>query len=253
LVTGQTVGIIEDIRRRFPDKKVLLFPNGVDVGAFAGPLDRAGVRQEFAWAEGVFVIGYTGVLGHAQALGQVLDAAKLLGSDFPVHFAFFGDGPCREELVRRIEGEGLRTAKVYPHQPTVRMPHIQAALDAGLVPLARGSLFEGARPSKMFEIMAAGRPLVLCARGESVQVMASAPGGPAGLAAPPEEPVHLAECVRSLVSDRPRAREMGARGASLVRERFDRERIALDLEAALLKLVGAPQTGGLKQAIGKGA
>lgn len=241
LVTGQTEGILEDIRRRFPDKEVLLFPNGVDLGAFAGPTDRAGVRQEFGWSEGLFVIGYTGVLGHAQALGQVLDAARLLGSELRVHFALFGDGPCREEIARRIEREGLRTAKVYPHQPTARMPHIQAALDAGLVPLARGSLFEGARPSKMFEIMAAGKPLVLCARGEAVRVMESAPGGPAGLAAPPEEPAQLAECIRRLTSDRGCAHEMGARGASLVRARFDRAHIALELEAALLKLVGGPR------------
>lgn len=233
LVTGQTEGIVEDIRRRFPGKKVLLFPNGADLEAFRGPLDREGVRREFGWEDGLFVIGYTGILGHAQALGQVLDAARLMGPVAGVHFALFGDGPCREGLARRIQTEDLRTVRLYSRQPGRRMPHIQAGLDAGVVPLAKSSVFEGARPSKMFEIMAAARPLLLCARGEAVKIMESAPGGPAGVAASPEEPAELAECVRRLAADPRLAREMGARGSALVRERFDRERIALDLEAAL--------------------
>jgi glycosyltransferase involved in cell wall biosynthesis len=233
LVTGQTEGIVEDVRRRFPRTRVALYPNGVDVDAYEPPLDRAGVRREFGWPDALFVVGYAGLLGHSQALGQVLDAARLLAGRHDLHLALFGEGPCREELQARIAGEGIDNVRLYPRQPAERMPHVQAAFDAGLVPLARGRLFEGARPSKMFEVMAAARPLVLCAAGEAVRVMNAAPGGPAGVVAP-EEPRRLAEQVSLLLADRTAAAAMGQRGREHALRNFDREAIAGRVETLLV-------------------
>ena len=236
LVTGQTEGIVADIRSRFPRCRVELFPNGVDAAAYRRPLDRTGLRREFGWRDGDFVIGYAGVLGHAQALGQVLDAARLLADRPEAHFALFGDGPCRQELEARVGAPGLGNVRVYPRQPAARMPHLQAAFDAGLAPLAKGKLFEGARPSKMFEIMAAARPVILCAAGEAPRVVAAAPGGPAGLVAPPEEPELLAALVRRLLDDRAGAAAMGRRGRELVFRDFDRDAIAGRVESLLLSV-----------------
>lgn len=236
LITAQTEGIADDIRRRFPDQRVVLFPNGVDVDAYDAPLDRGGVRKQFGWPDESFVIGYAGVFGHAQALDQVLDAAKLLGDPEAIHFSLFGDGPCRQALERRLAVERIPSVRIYPRQAAERMPALQAAFDAGVVPLRRGRLFEGARPSKMFEIMAAGRPVVLCARGEAKAIIDDADGGPAGIVVPPEEPAELAAAVRSLVLKRDEAVEMGCRGQDLVRRRFDRAAIAIDMEKVLLEV-----------------
>jgi glycosyltransferase involved in cell wall biosynthesis/ubiquinone/menaquinone biosynthesis C-methylase UbiE len=237
LITAQTEGIADDIRRRFPDARVVLFPNGVDLDAYDRPLDRAAIRREFGWDDDVFVLGYTGVFGHAQALDQILDAARLLEGVEGVHFALIGDGPCREALERRIAGERLRSVRVYPRQPAWRMPSVQAALDAGLVPLRRGRLFEGTRPSKMFEVMAAARPVVLCARGEAEAIVTGAAGGPAGIVVPPEEPAELAAAIRSLLLKRDEAAEMGRQGQQLVRQRFDRAITAVQIERVLLDVV----------------
>lgn len=237
LVTAQTEGIVEDIQRRFPETHPVLFPNGVDVEAYDRPLDRSGVRRAFGWGDDLFVLGYTGVFGHAQALDQILDAARLLGDLEGVHFALIGDGPCREALERRITAERLQAVRLYPRQPASRMPHVQAALDAAVVPLRRGHLFEGARPSKMFEVMAAAKPVILCARGEAEAIVAGAEGGPAGIVVPPEEPVELAAAVRSLLLKRDEGLEMGRRGQQLVRQRFDRGVTAIEMEKVLLRLV----------------
>ncbi|HEX8617380.1 MAG TPA: glycosyltransferase family 4 protein, partial [Thermoanaerobaculia bacterium] len=87
LVTGQTEGIVEDIRRRFPRKEVHLLTNGVDVSDFSFTAAPHG---------GPFTVGYAGILGHAQALPSALEAARLLKQrGVPVRFAFYGDGPLR--------------------------------------------------------------------------------------------------------------------------------------------------------------
>lgn len=236
-VTGQTQGIVEEIQRRVPGKRVELYPNGVDVMAYDRPLDRAGVRASFAWHDELFVAGYAGVLGHAQSLGQVLDAARLLSNVPNVHFAFFGDGPCRVELEARIEREQIVSARVYPRQPAARMPDLQSAFDAGLVPLARGKVFEGARPSKMFEILAAARPVILCGRGEARRIVEGPAHGPAGVSVDPEDPPALAAAIRRLIDDRPAATAMGERGRSYVFSTFDRELIARGVEDLLLATI----------------
>lgn len=237
LITGQTEGIVQDIERRFPKKSVALYPNGVDLRRYNGQLNRAQLRAEFGWRDDQFVIGYTGVLGHAQALNRALDAAARQ-RDYPqIHWAFFGHGPCREQLERKILAEEIRSARIYPHQPQEKIPHLQAAFDAGLVPLAQGKVFEMARPSKMFEIMAAGRPLVLCARGESVRILNAPLDGPAGVVAAPEDADDLARQVLHLVQNPDLARAMGIRGQTLVCQQFDRQAIALKMEGIFQDLL----------------
>lgn len=237
LITAQTEGIAKDIRQQVPGAAVVLFPNGVDLEAYDRPLDRSGIRRELGWGDDLFVAGYTGVLGHAQALDQVLDAAHRLRDLENLHVALFGDGPCREALERRVAAERLDAVRLYPRQPASRMPHVQAALDAGLVPLRRGPLFEGARPSKMFEVMAAARPVILCGRGEAAAIVEGAEGGPAGLVVPPEDPAELAAAVRSVRLKPEEAAEMGRRGRDMVRRRFDRDMIATEMERVLRDVI----------------
>ncbi len=237
LVTGQTTGIVDDIVRRFRHPAVRLFPNGVDVELYRSELERDAVRAEFGWSRDLFVVGYAGLLGHAQALSQVLHAARRLHDTPGLHLALVGHGPCLEALKREAAALGLTNLRFYPPQPSARMPHVQAAFDAGVVPLAKDELFRGARPSKMFEIMAAGRPVVLAAEGESARIVLGAAGGPAGVAVPPESPDRLADAIATLAHDRADAEAMGHRGRAHVFEYFDRARIAGEIETLLQGLL----------------
>lgn len=236
LITAQTEGIARYIEARTPSRTVVLFPNGVDPSLYRDLGDRQAVRRELGWSDDRFVVVYTGVLGHAQALGQVLDAARRVSSP-SILIVMFGDGPCREELLERVRAEGIGNVVIHGHQPAARMPQIQFAADAGLVPLARRPIFEGARPSKMFEIMAAGRPVLLCGRGEAEGVLSSGPDGPAGLVVPAEAPEELARAIETLNNDRALAAKMGGCGRRLVTARFDRAAIAADLEKELEAIV----------------
>jgi glycosyltransferase involved in cell wall biosynthesis len=154
-----------------------------------------------------------------------------------VHFAFFGDGPCRAELESRIAAERITNVRLYGRQPREAMPGLQASFDAGLVPLAKGHTFENVVPSKQFEVMGSARPIVLCARGEPRRLLEGPAEGPAGVAVDPEDPAELARAVRRLVADRGLAAEMGRRGRQHVREHFDRAAIAKRVEAILLDTI----------------
>lgn len=232
LVMGQTEGIIEDIRGRFPEVRTALFPNGVDCDRFR-PGQSDEVRAEMGWSNDEIVFGYAGVLGHAQALGQVLDAAAMLRDRPDIRVVLVGDGPERKNFVERVRRERLDRVSILPRQPADRMPAFQSAFDVGLVTLADRKVFAGARPSKCFEIMASGRPVLLCARGEAARVVESAPGGPAGKIVPPERPAELAEAMRDLARDQALRETLGRRGRALVERDFERRSIAVQVESLL--------------------
>jgi glycosyltransferase involved in cell wall biosynthesis len=234
-ISVQTEGIARDIQRRFPAKRVVLFPNGVDLARYDAPVNVERLREAYGWRPNQCVVGYTGVIGHAQALDQVLDAARRLQPQDDVVIALFGDGPCRGDLERRIAAERIPFVRFYAREATERMPQIQAAFDVGLVPLAKARIFEGARPSKMFELMAAAKPVLLCGRGEAADILGAAIED-AGIAVPPEDPAALAAALRRFAQNREWAAAMGLRARDRVRTAFDREQIARAIERLFLSV-----------------
>lgn len=222
-VTGQTEGIVESIRRRTPGLRVQLFPNGVDLGMFSPAAGDAAAAKKLG-LEGRFVVGYGGIIGYAQALGQVLDAAELLKDRPEALFAFFGDGPEKKKLQAQVRQRGLDNVRFFDRQDRTRMPGIIALWDVGLVPLSKNPLFLGARPSKMFELMGQAKPILFCGGGEAAEIIR---GGGCGVVVEPEAPEQLAAVVRDLLARRAELPAMGQRGYRLAVDKFDRAKIAI--------------------------
>ena len=82
----------------------------------------------------------------------------------------------------------------------------------------------------------AARPRIEALEDRLAPAVIAWDGGPAGIVVPPEEPAELAAAVRSLVLKRDEAVAMGCRGHDLVRRRFDRAAIAMDMEKVLLEV-----------------
>ena len=231
LITGQTQGIVDSISTRVPQVRVQLLPNGVDLDKIrpVGP-DPQLARQ--LGLEGKFVIGYAGILGYAQALDGILQTAALLKDERSVFFAFWGDGPVREQLVQKVQERRLTNVRFYAPRPRRDMPGIIALWKMGLVPLADHPLFSGARPSKMFELMGLGTPILFSGRGEGADIVRR---NGCGLVAPPEDPPALAELIRSVVRDPGQLEPLRGNGQRTAREQFDRaaivSRLARELEA----------------------
>lgn len=236
LISGQTRGIVRSVAARMPLKPVYLLTNGVAIERFPAAGDRprqdALLRLEPS-LEGKLIVGYAGLHGLAQGLETVLETARRLRSRDDIAFVFVGDGVEKSKL-KEIAGR-LDLANVFflDSQPRERVPGILAGFDAALIPLKRLDLFKGALPSKMFEAMAAGLPLLVMIDGEARALMETAE---AGVYVPPEDPEALAEAVTALAADRVRCRGLGENGRRFVLRYFDRAVIAKRFEHALLAL-----------------
>jgi glycosyltransferase involved in cell wall biosynthesis len=229
LVLGQTEGIVDDIARRAPSTRVELFPNGVDTELFKPDRRDPRLRRRYGW-EDKWVVGYAGLHGPAQGLRVVLDAARAL-TDLPhVRFVLIGAGPVKADLEAALRREPLDNVELLPRQPPEAMPALTACFDAGLVPLANQPIFRGARPSKMFELMGAGVPLLLAARGEAERIVKE---HDCGLVSDPEHGEGLAANVRRLAADAALHARLGQNARRAAERAFSRNAIARQVATML--------------------
>jgi glycosyltransferase involved in cell wall biosynthesis len=243
LVTTVTEGFAEQLRQQgVPAEKVRVLPNGVDVGFFRPVAEGRAVRAELGLDGDRFMVLYAGTHGLAQGLGVVLDAAERLRDRSDVRFVLVGEGADKADLVERAERLGLPNVRFLPNQPKARMPALLSAADACVVPLRDLPMFRVTRPSKMFEAMAVGRPVVLAVAGDAADVLARAG---AGIAVPPEEPEALARAVTELADDRARASALGEAGRAWVGANLARETLAGRFEAILLEAIERHRAGRL--------
>jgi glycosyltransferase involved in cell wall biosynthesis len=156
----------------------------------------------------------------SQGVGTLVDAAELLEGDAGIEIVIAGDGAEGPELRQRLAERGLDNVKMLGRVPHERIPELYAEADAAVVLLRDKPLFEGALPTKMFEAMSAGRPLVLSAAGEAATLVEESS---CGVVVPPERPNELATALSELARDRERAGELGAAGREAVLEGYSRE------------------------------
>jgi len=222
--------------RGIPTHKMTVIRNGANTDLFRfDPLARTRLRQELE-LDDKFVLVYAGLLGIAQGLPSVLEAARLVEDDDPaVHWLIIGDGPLKNELVAHATQLGLSSVTFLPAQPRTEIPGFLSAADAALIPLVRQRLI-GALPSKMFDAMACERPIVLSAEGESLSVLRQAR---AGIGVPAESPHALARAVLELKQDPEMAREYGSRGRAAVVANYSRQAQAKQLEELLRTLASS--------------
>jgi glycosyltransferase involved in cell wall biosynthesis len=227
LITGQTQGIVDDIKRRFPNKKVCWLPNGVNVN-FYNPerIEDSDFRERNNFKSTDLLLFYGGILGYAQGLEIILKAAKLLEDKPEVQFIIQGSGPEKDKLVN-LKAE-LKVTNVHFFDPVSKseMPSIVKAIDVALVPLKNLPLFQGAIPSKVFEALAMKKPLLLGVDGEARQHFIEK--AQAGLFFLPENEEDLVRQIRQIVENPGKLIDMGNNARSYVSTHFNRDKIALD-------------------------
>jgi glycosyltransferase involved in cell wall biosynthesis len=210
----------------------ILIPNGT-LDLFFAEAGETG-RRELGVPDDAFLVTFAGMHGIAQGLLSVLDAADRLNSD--ARIVFVGDGPLKEQLVGSAESRGLDNVSFHPQVPLEQVPSILAASDALLVPLSSHPTFTQFVPSKMIDSMAAGRPVILSAAGESARILERAR---AGIAVAPEDSAALARAIAWLADHREEGAAMGARGREFARTRL-RSVQSERLEQVLLDVVARP-------------
>ena len=225
------------VQRGLSPKHVFLLTNGVDTEKFR-PLPKAQARAELGWTN-QFTVLYAGTHGLAHGLTTVLDAAEQLLDRSDIRLVLVGDGAAKEELMDEAQRRGIGNITFLDPQPHDRMPLVWAAADLCLVPLRKLPLFEGALPSKMYEIMACARPILLGVDGEARQLIEQEAG--AARYVEPENPSALASAILYLREHPNEAESLGKRGRTFVEARFDRSQLVKSLDERIAILLGKPE------------
>jgi len=216
-------------RRGINPSKIAVVINGVDLDRYS-PAER-NQNFEHDWGlENAFVIGYVGTHGMAHGLTNVLDAAERLRDAPRIRFMLVGDGAERDRLIKAANKRGLANVIFVPPQPKKMMPGVWSVCDVALVHLRNLEVFTEVIPSKTFEAMAMGLPIVLALpEGEASRILAA---DGAGVHVPAEDPAALADAVRDLADNEDRCRVLGQR-ARTAAARHTRERQAEEMLHAL--------------------
>ncbi|MEM9140961.1 MAG: glycosyltransferase family 4 protein [Pseudomonadota bacterium] len=216
------------IDRGIDGGKISVVSNGVDLAAIQPADPDPEIGEQLGTGSG-FTIAYIGTHGMAHALDRVLDAAEHLAHRPDVRFLFVGDGAERDGLERRARD--LPQVHFLGAQPRERIPALWALADAALVSLRNTPTFETVIPSKIYEAMAVGTP-----------VIASLPEGEAtrlvkhhgiGLICPPEDPEALAETIAEM-ADQPNLRAELGKAALAAAPAYSRSELAQQMLGHLI-------------------
>jgi glycosyltransferase involved in cell wall biosynthesis len=213
-------------------RQVALIPNGADPRMFDPHLSGEAFRQQHG-LQGKFVLMYAGAHGMSNDLGVVLEAARQLAHRTDIIFVFLGDGKEKPGLVQQAADLGLQNVLFIPPVSKLDIPLALAAADACIAILKPIDAYKTTYPNKVFDYMAAGKPVVLAIEGVICEVVQRMQ---AGIPVQPGNPQALAQAALALADDPQAARRMGARGRQYVETHFDRALLADQLESLLLHL-----------------
>jgi glycosyltransferase involved in cell wall biosynthesis len=201
-----------------PPHKVAIIPDWADSAAIVpGPKE-----NRFSKTHGLvnrFVVMHSGNMGAAANLEELVEAAIYLRDLADVVFVFIGEGVRKVPLEEKVRRLGLKNVLFLPYQPKEVLTDTFSSADCFLISLKPG-LAGYIMPSKLYGVLAAGRPYV-AAVDEECDVVRITHRYQCGLVAQPGDPKDVAEKIRLLYNDRPLGERLGA-NAREAASHFDR-------------------------------
>jgi len=213
--------------------RVTVIPNGVDLEYFARRDHSPEFRQRWDLGDR-FVCSYVGTIGMAHGLDVVIRAARRLqtAGRRDICFLLVGDGAERARLETQAAEAGVEDfVKFTGRLPRDAMPDVLANSDVSLVHLRGTELFGTVIPSKIFETMAMGCPIIMGVKGEARDIVMAAGGG---VAMEPDSDEELARLVCQMAEDRAALANQAGRAREYVTEHFNRD----DLAMKYMRLLG---------------
>jgi len=191
-----TEGLVVDRAAR-QASKVRVIPNFVDTEHIV-PAERENAYRAEHGLSGQQVVMYAGNVGLSQSLDLVIAAARAyLHSRPEVTFVINGGGAARPDLEQ--QAADLPNLRFVDMAPIERLPEVLAAADVHVVPLRTG-LARSSVPSKMYSILAAGRPIVASV-DEGTEVARTVEQAGAGVSVPPDDPAAFIDAIGGLLDD----------------------------------------------------
>jgi glycosyltransferase involved in cell wall biosynthesis len=220
----RVVAIGETMRRRLEEKgappsRIIVIPNWVDTAAITpAPKDNEWSREHNL--ADAFVVMHSGNIGHAQNLDALVRSMTFLRDLDDVMLVVIGGGARHAALVELVERLETDRVRFFGYQPRELLSLSLSAADVHVVGLARG-LSGYVVPSRLYGILAAGRPVIVAADPES-ETARAVQREQCGVLVPPGRPELLAEALRAAYDGEVDLAEMGARARAYVLREADR-------------------------------
>jgi len=216
------VVLSEDMRQLLleggvPQDSIAIVPNWADTASIQ-PIDEGNQFTERFGLAGKFVAMYSGNLGLTQRLEQFVQAAELLKDESDIQFVFVGRGARRPDLEKQVAELGLSNVLFCDYQPLEELSHSLSAANLHLIPLTE-SLSRCLMPSKLYGILAAGRPYLTNAP-ETSELFKITTTENVGIAVKAGSPEAIAGAIRSARDNAMQLKEMGQRARRLALDRY---------------------------------
>jgi colanic acid biosynthesis glycosyl transferase WcaI len=218
--------ISEGFRRNLSDKgvsaeKISLIPVWADPDLVQPMPKENNFRKRYNLTN-KFVVMYAGNIGLTSCLEDVLEAGMILKGDSDIRFVIIGEGVKKEDLQDTCRRELLNNIIFLPYQPREDFSEVLAAADLNLVTLNQNSSLTSL-PSKIFNIMASARPILVIAPLES-EIAHLVEAGNCGIVIPPGQTESLAKAILTSRKMENRLNEMGQNGRNLLMKKYSRVR-----------------------------
>jgi len=221
------------IERGVPTQKVTTITNGADTSYWQPTPVPCELRQTLE-LDGRFVVLYIGAHGISQALSSILDSAKQLQQHAQICFVFVGEGAEKTKLLEQANAMNLPNVQFLDSVDKTMVKQFYALADVCLVPLRNIPLFKTFIPSKMFEIMAMGKPIVGSVSGEPAEILTRSGGA---LVVEPEDSQAVAQAILTLYQQPDLLAQLGTHGRQFVIDHYSREALAKTYSNLLVQAI----------------
>lgn len=180
-----------------------------------------------------FIVGYTGTIGVANAIDDLIDAAKLLSEHSEIHFVLVGSGKEKENLAQKVSDLKLKNITFIEAIPKKQIQSMLNIFDVCYIGWQKNSLYRfGIAPNKLPEYLFAGKPIIHAFSGKGDIVERAK----AGLTIDAENPEFIVNAILQLYHLPAHERQaMGERGREYVLQHLDYSKIATKLEKIVLQ------------------
>jgi len=210
-----------------PASRLHVLPNWADLDNIR-PAERHNLMRRELGLTSETIVLYAGNMGEKQGLEVVLQAAALCRENHSIRYLMAGEGSAQARLMLLAQSLGLDNLIFLPLQSANRFSLLLAAADLHLV-VQRHKAADLVMPSKLTNIMAAGRPFIATTT-PGTELARVTTESRAGLMVPPEEAHSLAQAVLRLAGDPILRKQMSARGRKYAETFWNRERISRQWE-----------------------
>lgn len=208
--------------RGIDGNKVHVITNGVNQEFFYPKEKNISILEEYN-LENKFVISYVGAHGISQNLSTILKVARDLEKDKDIQFVFIGEGAEKDKLKNIVNEQAINNVTFIDSQSKEMIAEFYNTSDLSLIPLKNIELFKTFIPSKMFEIMACGIPVVASLEGEAADILERSK---AAEVVKPDNSEEIMNAIVKIKNDKTLYEKLKGNGPAFVEQNYSRENLA---------------------------